>query len=86
MASYELTILLNDDSELKTIKELIESLSGKIKKEDKWGEKTLAYPIKKQRTAHFFNWSFDMDKSKVTEFRKKLNFNDKILRFLLILK
>ncbi len=81
---YELVLLLNQEAELEQVKGLITSLKGKIEKEEKWGEKTLAYPIKKNHRALFFSLTFDIDKKNSGELRKKLNFNDKLLRFLLL--
>jgi len=54
----------NSGSELTTnnfkssekVKRTIESLKGKVVKEEKWGEKTLAYSIKKNHTALFYNF------------------------------
>lgn len=83
---YELTILLPDETELANIKKLVTEHSGKVVKEDAWGKKTLAYSIKKQRSANFFSWDIEMPQNQVTEFRKKLNFNEKIMRYLLQLK
>lgn len=81
---YELTFLLNDKEELKNIKDLITTLKGKVEKEDDWGEKTLAYPIKNNKTAHFYNYLVNMEKPQVSEFKKRLNFNEKVLRYLLL--
>ncbi|MEK7633411.1 MAG: 30S ribosomal protein S6 [Patescibacteria group bacterium] len=83
---YELTFLTKEETELKNVKELIESLKGKVVKEEKWGEKTLAYSIKKNHTALFYNFLFEMDKKNIAELKKKLNFNDKILRYLLLIR
>lgn len=85
MNQYDLTFLLNEESELENIKKLIESLSGKILEEEKWGKKTLAYPIKKNTTAEFYFWKFEMEQKNVNELRKKLNFNEKLLRYLLLI-
>lgn len=82
---YELTFLLPDETELANIKQLISDHGGKIQKEEALGKKTLAYDIKKQRSVNFFIWTIDMEKDKVTEFRKKLNFNGKIIRYLLLI-
>jgi len=84
MTKYELTLLLEKEDDVKTIKTLIQSLEGKISQENKWGKKTLAYPIKKQTSAYFFHWILEMPIKKVTEMRKKLNFNEQILRYLLL--
>lgn len=84
MSKYEITFLLNEEKELKNLEDLITSFAGKILKKDAWGEKNLAYPIKKQFKAHFYLWSFEMDKSKLTELKRKLNFNEVLLRHLVL--
>ena len=85
MTKYGLTFLLNEESELGTIKKLVESLSGKILEEEAWGKKTLAYPVKKSRTANFYSWKLNMEEKNMSELRKKLNFNEKLLRYLLLI-
>lgn len=81
---YELVVLLNQEAELEPVKNLVTTLKGKIEKEEKWGEKTLAYPISKNYRALFFSLTLEIDAKNSGELRKKLNFNDKILRFLLL--
>ena len=83
---YELTFLTKEETELKNVKELIEFLKGKVTLEEKWGEKTLAYSIKKNHTALFYNFQFEIDKKNVLELKNKLNFNEKILRYLLLVR
>ena len=83
---YELTFLTKEETELKNIKELVESYKGTVTKEEKWGEKTLAYSIKKNHTAIFYNFQFEIDKKNVLEFKNKLNSNEKILRYLLLVQ
>ncbi len=83
---YELTFLIKEEAEAKTVKELIESCKGKVTKEDKWGEKTLAYTIKKNHTALFYNFEIEMDKKSVLEFKNKLNLSEKVLRYLLLVQ
>ncbi|KKP60256.1 MAG: 30S ribosomal protein S6 [Candidatus Roizmanbacteria bacterium GW2011_GWC2_34_23] len=82
---YELTFLIKEEAQAKIIKDLIESYKGKVTKEDKWGEKTLAYSIKKN-TALFYNFQFEIDKKNVLELKNKLNLNEKILRYLLLIR
>ncbi len=84
MTTYELVFLLNEEADISSVKQLIESLSGKLVKEEAWGKKTLAYIIKKVRSAFFFDWMFEIDAKQTAELRKKLNFNEKILRYLLL--
>ena len=84
MTKYEMTFLLNEESELKQIKETIESFSGKILKENDLGKKILAYPIKKLTSARFYNFLIEIEKSKILELKIKLNFNEKLIRYLLL--
>ncbi|MCX7881144.1 MAG: 30S ribosomal protein S6 [Patescibacteria group bacterium] len=86
MSHYELTFLLAKNEDVEKIKEIILSFQGEIEKEESWGEKTLAYPIKKHRTAFYFHWLIKIPKTKVLELRKKLNFQEKIIRYLLLVK
>ncbi len=83
---YELTFLTKEENELKNIKDLIEFFKGKVIKEEKWGKKTLAYSIKKNHTALFYNFQFEIDKKNVLELKNKFNFNEKILRYLLLVR
>jgi len=84
MTQYELTFLLNEEAELKTLKDLVTSLDGKISKEEKWGERTLAYRIKGLYKANYYQWHLDMPKSNAMELRKRLQFNEKLIRYLLL--
>jgi small subunit ribosomal protein S6 len=84
MNKYEFTFLLPDEKEVENIKQLLESLEGKVVEEQKWGKKLLVYPINKQTSAHFTTWQIEMKPSKLTEFKKKLNFNETLLRYLLL--
>ncbi len=81
---YEFTFLLPEEAEVKTIKDLADSLKIKIEKEESWGKKALAYPIKKNTGAFYFHWIIEMDIKNVNEFKKKLNFNEKLMRYLLL--
>ena len=84
MTQYELTFLLNEEAELKNLKELVSSLKGKVTKEDKWGERQLAFPIKKLDKAVFYNWQLSLEPDQLAELKKKLNFNEKLVRYLLL--
>ncbi len=83
---YELTLLTKEEAEQKNFIELIESFKGKVTREEKWGEKTLAYSIKKNHTALFYNFQFEIDRKSVLELKNKLNLNEKILRYLLLVR
>ncbi|MBI4225992.1 30S ribosomal protein S6 [Candidatus Roizmanbacteria bacterium] len=84
MTKYELTLLLPEESEVKNIKELVISLKAIIEKEESWGKKSLAYPIKKNLAAYYFNWFLNIDQKIISDLKKKLNFNEKLIRYLLL--
>lgn len=81
---YELTFLLNEEKELTVLKELLKSLDAKLVEETAWGKKNLIYPIKKHTNASFYHWKIDVKKNQVAELRKKLNYNEKLIRYLLL--
>lgn len=84
MTKYELTFLLPEEAEAKNINELIRFLKGKVEKEEKWGKKALAYPIKKNLSAYYFHLLINIDQNNINELKKKLNFNEKLIRYLLL--
>jgi len=84
MNKYELTFLLPEEAEAETIKTLIESLQGKISEEQKWGKRLLAYPIDKQMNGYYCTWFIEMEAKAMAELKKKLSFNEKLLRYLLL--
>jgi len=64
----------------------ITDLGGKIAKEEIWGRRKLAYPIKKQDFATYVTLYFDLPGSAVKEFSREIGLTEKILRHLLIVK
>ncbi len=87
---YELTIItcLNPktkkgEADLEKIKKALGDI-GKIKKEEGWGKKNLAYPIQKETTAYYYWFAFEADPSKISRLDNILKLNDNIIRHLLI--
>lgn len=83
---YELIFLSKEETELQNIEDIVKLYKGKVVKEEKWGEKTLAYSIKKNHRAFFYNFQIEIDKKNVLELKNKLNLNEKILRYLLLIQ
>lgn len=83
---YELILLLEKEDDLKPVKEVITQYSGKILSEEKWAERLLAYPIKKKNKAIYYFLVFSLDKKNILPLKTKLNFNEKIIRYLLLVK
>lgn len=84
MTKYDLVFLLNQEDELKNLQNLVTSLSGKLLEEKTLGKKNLVYPIKKNGSANFYQWKLELDSTKLNEFKKKLSFNDVVIRYLLL--
>ena len=82
---YELTFLLNEETELAVMKDLLKNQGAKLLSEESWGKKNLVYPIKKQSAASFYHWKIELEKKKVSDLRKKLNYNEKLIRYLLLI-
>ena len=83
---YELILLLEKEEDLKKVEDTISQNGGKIKNKEKWGERLLAYPIKKKNKAIYFIITLNMNKKNVLPFKRKLNFNENIIRYLLLVK
>lgn len=88
---YELILILRPDLEasgqkklLTKIRDLVKKAKGKIEKEDSWGEKLLAYPIKKQRKGIYFLWQVSLRGDAVAEIEKKILMEEDVLRYLII--
>ena len=84
MSKYEMILLLPEEAESIEIKKYVTSLKGKIEKEEKWGKRILAYPIKKITSAYYIYYLLDIEQDKIKELKKQLNFNEKLIRYLLL--
>lgn len=88
--TYQLILVLKSslkEAEQKKLVESIKALLGKAKISEKiWGQKALAYPIKKEVSGLFLNWNIDSENVIPLNFEKKLLGNDDILRHLLLRK
>ncbi len=91
MNNYYLTLVLKSDLEEKERKVLLDSLTkklvgtdGEIKKEDLWGSKDLAYPIKRQTKGFVAHFEINADPKNAKALDKALKLEEDILRYLLI--
>jgi len=93
MNSYYLTLVLKPDLEEKARKELLDSISkkfigsnGKVTKENLWGVRDLAYPIKKQTSGYYAHFEIQADPKDAKGLDKSLKVEEDILRYLLVRK
>ena len=91
MNSYLLTLVLKADMEEKIRKALLDSMvkkltgeDGKVEKEDLWGSKDLAYPIKRQTKGFFAHFEISADPKNAKGLDKQLKLEEDILRYLLV--
>lgn len=86
--TYNLTLVLKSslkEADRKKLTDAIKSLLGKAKiTEREWGQKPLSYPIKKEISGLYINYSVETDEIVPADFEKKLINNDQILRHLLL--
>lgn len=90
MREYELTILMHPDLEvdldpsLKKVRDIITSAGGKIDKENSWGKRKLAYPIKKENFAVYICLNLQLPAEAVLKISNTLNITDEVIRYLLV--
>ncbi len=88
--SYELTVIFpltlkEKEKAREELKKEIEKVA-KIGKETDWGEKKLAYPIKKNKRGHFYFYELKASPEKTKTLEEWLKLNENILRYLIVLK
>lgn len=84
MNSYEITFLVAEAKEAENVKKIITSLEGKVLKEKAWGTQQLAYQIEKKDSMDYFTWNIEIDSKNVLELKNKLNFNDNLVRYIIL--
>lgn len=87
MNSYALTLVLKPDLEEKARQELLDDVKkrlGTVKKEEAWGMRDLAYPIKHQTKGFYVHFEFEAEPSTAPELDKFLKLEENLLRYLLV--
>ncbi|MBU1000458.1 30S ribosomal protein S6 [Patescibacteria group bacterium] len=91
MNSYYLTLVLKPNLDEKERKSLLDSIikklvgaAGKVTKEDLWGVRSLAYPIKKQTSGYYAHFEIQVDPKDAKDLDKSLKVEENILRYLLV--
>lgn len=89
MPLYELGLVLTPDLEdeardafLGELKQLLATQGATIVKEDVWGKRTLAYPIRHKREGYYLFWQFEGPGTAVAPLEYKLRLSDEVLRYL----
>ncbi|MCC7460030.1 MAG: 30S ribosomal protein S18 [Proteobacteria bacterium] len=66
----------------KKIEKVLTKKPGKIAKKDEWGNKTLAYPIKKEKQGKYVVWHFNAEPKTIAELDKALRYEEDVLRYI----
>jgi small subunit ribosomal protein S6 len=85
MSLYEITFLTKEETD-PGVRALIEQAGGQVTEESSLGRRRLTYPINKQDQAVYTTFAFDLEKPALAELNRKLNLNNDILRFLIVVK
>ena len=67
--------------------EIMFILSTQLTDEEKteiWGDRKLAYPIKKKENGYYVLTTFQADGTRFTEIEAKLNINESLLKYMIV--
>ena len=88
---YEAMVLLDNDVERQGYESAKSVVTDTLKKYDatihayrRWDERRLAYPIRRKNRATFFISYFEMPGDRIPAFRRDLELNERVLRYLMI--
>ena len=91
MRNYEIMFILSTqltDEEKQAGVKLVEDTLAKAGAEEikteVWGERKLAYPIKKKENGYYVLTLFQMDGTGLTEVEAKLNITESILKYMIV--
>ena len=91
MKKYEVMFIVKSTNESDVVKKTAEAMKsyvtenkGKVVEFNELGEKTLAYPIKKEISGYYYVMVIEADKNAVSELNREASINENILRHLII--
>lgn len=91
MNTYELTFVVTDDIAdenlggiVSEVAKELEKLGGVIIKEDPWGKRRLAYPIKHRNNGYYVTFETHLESNRVKELDRYLMLHSSILRHLIV--
>ncbi len=93
MANYEMMLIVDPtiseedrNTSIGELKELFETNSVKIVKEDVWWDKKLAYKINKSDRWYYILFDLEMDGKLIKDLSKIINLNKSIWRYMFVKK
>ena len=73
-------------TQLKNLDDTIAKFQGSVIQKNEWGKKQLGYPLKKFREGYVVVTDFEMPTSQTIEFRKTLELQEDLLKYMIIIK
>jgi len=70
----------------KAISDSIAKGGGSIKKEEIWGKRQLAYPVKKSKEGYYYKLDFELDPAGISKIEAAYKLNGDILRTMITRK
>ena len=96
MREYEVTIIIQPKLEESERKELIEQVTTWLVGEEAgeenkpeanhWGLRKMAYPIQKLTEGYYVHYSLKLDPARVTDIERNFQYNENIIRYMVIRK
>ena len=90
MNSYEGVFIFPPDiapdarkAQLKSLDDLFSKVGAEIVQRMEWGKRTLGYPVKKFNEGHYLIIDYKMDSAKTEEFRKTIELQDSIIKYMI---
>jgi small subunit ribosomal protein S6 len=90
MRHYEIVFLVHPDQSeqvpamIERYRGVVEKNEGKIHRQEDWGRRQLAYPIKKIHKAHYVLMNVECDQEALDALKHAFRYNDAILRHLIL--
>lgn len=89
MHQYEIAVLYHPDLEVdlskaeERVKKIIADNGGKVVKDDNWGKRKLAYPIKGNEHAIYVFYAAELPGDSIRKVESTLNITGEVIRFLI---
>ncbi len=87
MNKYELTVIVIN-REVESLKEKVKEILTKndvtIETEDHWGQRKLAYEIKREAEGYYMFMNIEADPASIEKIKKEFGLHSEILRYLFV--
>lgn len=91
MKKYEIMYIINPtileegrEALIEKVATILTKAGANVLKNEKWGERKLAYPIDKKRTGFYVLTTFEMDGTNLVEVEGKLNITEELMRYIIV--